>query len=276
MTFKAYTNPDFTIVQKLLYLLITFAFLGISILIISGVSKLITPSSRNRNGRVERNFEDKVQRLFEMIIAGASVMSFSCAYVVINHIYDLVEKGVATDLTGTEQMLINMWSDGKDFVLLLLICLSCVINTLLDSVIIPLKRISRDEKATMRMLGMFYVIIILIFLDNIGDPSEYSPVMMYYLGLMIGRFVYFDASFSGFIHNMKNVILNLPYLALILALTGSLCFLGFKLGYFLERNYYIVGIFYAHLFMLACIFVIHLIWSLTHIRKNSDPQDYED
>lgn len=214
--------------------------------------------------------------MFEMIIAGASVMSFSCAYVVINHIYDLVEKGVATDLTGTEQMLINMWSDGKDFVLLLLICLSCVINTLLDSVIIPLKRISRDEKATMRMLGMFYVIIILIFLDNIGDPSEYSPVMMYYLGLMIGRFVYFDASFSGFIHNMKNVILNLPYLALILALTGSLCFLGFKLGYFLERNYYIVGIFYAHLFMLACIFVIHLIWSLTHIRKNSDPQDYED
>ena len=90
MTFKAYTNPDFTIVQKLLYLLITFAFLGISILIISGVSKLITPSSRNRKGRVERNFEDKVQRLFEMIIAGASVMSFSCAYVVINHIYDLV------------------------------------------------------------------------------------------------------------------------------------------------------------------------------------------
>jgi ATP-binding cassette subfamily F protein uup len=78
------------------------------------------------------------------------------------------------------------------------------------------------------MLGMFYVIIILIYLNVIGDESEYSPVMMYYLGLMIGRFVYFDASFSDFIDALKNLFGNLLLLILGLALTGGLSYFGFE------------------------------------------------
>ncbi|MBR3735571.1 MAG: hypothetical protein IKN07_06795, partial [Lachnospiraceae bacterium] len=144
-----------------------------------------------------------------------------------------------------------------DFVLLLLICLSCVINSLLDKIFIPLKRISREEKACIRMLAMFYVIIILAGLNSVGDESEYNPVMIYYLGLMIGRFVYFDASFIDFIHALVDMFKNIYLLIMGLLLTGLLTHFGFEAGYLLERNYYIVGIFYTHLFLLVVIFLLN-------------------
>ena len=144
-----------------------------------------------------------------------------------------------------------------DFILLLLICLSCVINTILDKFIIPLKEIDKDEKASIRLLAMFYVIIILVWLNHIGDESEYSPVMMYYLGLMVGRFIYFDASFVDFWNAIKGAFKNILILILAITALGILCYLGFSLNFLLERNYYIVGVLYTDIFLLASVFIIH-------------------
>ena len=269
MTIEAYLNPDFTIIRKTIFGLITFAAVGISLLFIYGVTLLVDRKKRSRyeddpyeEGTLQDAFVDKAQRFFEMMIAGTSVLSFSCAYVILNHVNALAQSGAMGSLTGYEKTFFDLWAEGKDFMLLLLILISCIINTLLDSVIIPLKRITRQEKATMRMLAMFFVIILLLYLNYIGDESQYSPVMMYYFGLMVGRFVYFDASFGDFIAALRNMFFNLPYMLLNLALTGGLSFLGFTLGYFLERNYFIMGVFYTHIFMLISIFLIHLIWMI--------------
>lgn len=263
MSVSKYLNPDFTLGKKLIFLLLTFVLIGISLSLIYA-SVLLTdkkcPSEGSRRSRIYRGFVDKSQRFFEMIIAGTSVLSFSCSYVIINHLCDLINSGAAGRLTSTEQMLFDAWTEGKDFVLLLLICLSCVINTILDTFILPLKKITREEKATIRMLAMFYVIIILMYLNYIGDESQYSPVMMYYFGLMVGRFVYFDASFKDFLNALRNMFFNLPYLLVTLLLIGALCLFGFNMGYLLERNYYIMGVFYTHLFILICIFIIHICW----------------
>ncbi|SFC21849.1 hypothetical protein [Butyrivibrio sp. YAB3001] len=265
MTIKAYLNPDFTLGKKLIFFLVCFIGIAISLGLIYLVA--ITVLQRDISGQrkklaLNNAFVNKVQRFFEMLIAGTSVLSFSCAYVIINHVNHLVQTGVATNLTSREKMLVELWAEGKDFVLLLLICLSCVINTILDMIIIPLKKITKEEKATIRMLAMFYVIILLMYLNRIGDESEYSPVMMYYFGLMIGRFVYFDASFKDFLIALKNMFFNLPYLILSLSLTGLLCYFGFYMKFLLERNYFIVGIFYTHLFLLAGIFLIHIVWMI--------------
>ncbi|MCR5670880.1 MAG: hypothetical protein K6G10_07745 [Butyrivibrio sp.] len=270
MTIEAYLNPDFTFFKKIIFFLVTLAGMGIGLLLIFFVAQFFVEKDLPKRARqlaLESAFEDKAQRFFEMIIAGTSVMSFSCAYVIINHVYSLVQSGVAGALTPAEQNLVNLWTDSKDFVLLFLICLSCVINTFLDSLLIPLTKLSKEERATMRMLAMFYVIILLMYLNLIGDESQYSPVMMYYFGLMVGRFVYFDASFKDFLGALKNMFFNLPYMLLSLILTGLLCMFGFGMGFLLERNYYIVGIFYTHLFMLLCIFAVHLIWMIKHCKK---------
>ncbi len=244
MTIDAYINPDFGWPERIVFFIA--AFLGVAICVI-----LITAAAKVTSGDTPfyERAHNRVQRFYELIISGVSVMSFACSYVILNHIYSLTE-GQSTTFT-------YMWENWKDFILLLLICLSCVINTLLDKFIIPLKLISKEEKASVRMLSMFYVIIILIYLNTIGDESEYSPVMMYYLGLMIGRFVYFDASFADFIDALKNLFGNLLLLILGLALTWALSSYGFNAGFLLERNYFIVGIFYSLIFMLIAVFIIH-------------------
>jgi len=274
MSVEAYTNPDFGWHEKLIFLLVTFLGLAFCVMIIAGATKLSVTLSKKEEKEKRLSFYEKthnrVQRFYEMIIAGTSVMSFSCSYVIINHIYDLVQAR-GTD-SETLLSLVAIWESSRDFVLLLLICLSCVLNTILDKLIIPLKKASKEEKASVRMLAMFYVIIILIWLNNIGDSSEYSPVMIYYLGLMVGRFVYFDASFKDFLNALKNLFHNLYLLILGLALSGALCGYGFGKEYFLERNYYIVGAFYAHLFLLIGVFVLHHSHILHLFVRNPEPK----
>ena len=245
-------NPDFTWPKKLLFFAV--ALLGVLLcnLLIYGWSRL--RGAGKKSSKTPEGYISRLQRFYELVISATSVMSFACAYVIMNHVYSLYE---GTTDSGGMGVFLNIWGNWKDFALLFLICLSCVINTLLDKLLIPLKGISREQIAVIRMLGMFYAIIVIMVLDIIGDVSEYSPVMMYYLGLMVGRFVYFDATFKDFLKAMKNMFFSAPVLILGLALSGGLCYLGFKVGFFLEENYFIVGVFCTHLFLLVSVFVLH-------------------
>ena len=281
MTVDAYINPDFTASEKLTFFGMAFLGVVLCVFIILGGVRIGTATlhkDERRRAIYERS-HNRVQRFYEMIISATSVMSFSCAYVIINHIYSVLQGEVGSAEYERFSTFISIWEGWKDFVLLLLICLSCVLNTILDKLIVPLRKINKEEKATVRMLGMFYVILILLYLNIIGDESEYSPVMLYYLGLMVGRFVYFDASFGDFITAIRNVVKNLYLLLLGLLLTGILCYFGFERGYLLERNYYLIGAFYTHLFMLAAVFVLrhsHILSLLVRKPKRYSEEEYEE
>ncbi len=255
MTIQAYTNPDFTWSKKLIFFMVALLAILFGNLLIYAWNLILEPGKdRNSIERRQDSYFHMSEYFYELIISATSVMSFACAYVVFNHIFSLCSTSSHGGWIGR---FVYAWANWKDFILLLMICLSCVLNTVLDKLIIPIKGLARDQIASVRMLGMFYAIIVLLVLNVIGDESEYSPVMMYYLGLMVGRFVYFDASFMDFLAAMKNMVMKSPLLVLGLSISGGLCFLGFKLGYLLERNYYIVGVFYTHLFLLAAVFVLY-------------------
>ncbi len=278
MTIESYINPEFDWTKKLIFFLLAVGGILLCDMLVIWRAKSVA----NRQGVSERKAfffdraENRVQCFYEMMISGTSVLFFSCAYVVCNHLFSLIE-GDPYSLSGGLAFFYKVWGEGKDFVLLFLICMSCLLNTFLDRVIIPLKTINKEERASIRLLAMFYVILILVVLNVIGDESEYGPVMMYYLGLMVGRFVYFDASFVDFLSAMKNAIMNLPMLLMGLALVAALSFFGFRMEYLLERNYFIVGVFYTHLFLLLAIFLIHLIrfWSLV-LRKPKKSRENPD
>ena len=99
MTVEAYINPDFGWTQKLIFLLMAMVGIIICILFIIGGVKISTSSMKKDIRRQEfyDRTHNRVQRFYEMIMAGTSVMSFSCAYVIINHIDRLVESGATTD-----------------------------------------------------------------------------------------------------------------------------------------------------------------------------------
>ena len=50
-------------------------------------------------------------------------------------------------------------------------------------------------------------------------------------------------------------------------ISGGLSFFGFSAGYLLERNYYIVGVFYTHVFLLIAVFALHHGRQIYHIIK---------
>ncbi|MCR5303308.1 MAG: hypothetical protein K6E33_01995 [Lachnospiraceae bacterium] len=273
MTVEAYMNPELTWVGVVTFICAIFLGIVFCMALILGAVRLFYSSYPEtvRKRLLYEKGHTYIEQFYEMIIAGTSVMSFSCAYVILNHIYSLMQEG---EVPGPVLSLVMAaWKDGRDFVLLFLICISCVLNSILDRVIIPLSHLNNERRGIIRMLAMFYVIIILMFLDWIGDEDAYNPVMMYYLGLMVGRFVYFDASFGDFVKALKNMFEKLPLLLLGLSLTGILCWYGFDSGFLLERNFYIVGAFYTHILMVAVIFVIHLSHILNLIIRK--PRGYE-
>ncbi len=275
MTIEAYINPDFTWPKKLIFFMVALLAITFGNILILLWNHILEPGKdQNSIERRQDSYYRMSEYFYELIISATSVMSFACAYVVFNHIFNLCSSSAHGGWLGR---FVYAWSNWKDFILLLMICLSCVMNTVLDKLIIPIKGLSRDQIASVRMLGMFYAIIVLLVLNVIGDESEYSPVMMYYLGLMVGRFVYFDASFMDFLAAMKNMIMKSPLLLLGLSISGGLCFLGFKLGYLLERNYYIVGVFYTHLFLLAAVFVLfHGRHIRLRLKGDNNEKDYSD
>lgn len=265
MTIEAYMNPDFTWPKKLIFFIVAVLAIVVGNLLILAWNKIAEPGKgKGADKRRKDNYYRMSEYFYELIISATSVMSFACAYVVLNHVYNLYHGSYQAGAMGT---FLYAWENWKDFVLLLMICLSCVLNSLLDKFIIPIKGLTRDQIASVRMLGMFYAIIVLVYLNVIGDESEYAPVMMYYLGLMVGRFVYFDASFMDFITAMKRTIVRTPLLVLGLAISGGLSFFGFSAGYLLERNYYIVGVFYTHVFLLIAVFALHHGRQIYHIIK---------
>ncbi len=266
MTIEAYMNPDFTLKKKCFFFALAMTGVLLCILVIIAIARTAaarTAAKEIAEGReVDRCYfvnevYRRVQLFYEMLISGTSVLSFSVGYVIANHLYSILIYRGHSATSGNYRHWIAAWEGGKDFILLLMICSSCVMNSILDRLIIPLKHTSKEQKASVRLLAMFYVIVILLCLNHVGSESEYSPVMMYYLGLMIGRFIYFDASFADFWTTIKNAAANAYLLVLGLMLTGSLCVIGFRLEYLLPRNYYIVGVFYTHMFMLGAIFLLH-------------------
>ena len=271
MTFDRYINPDFTIIQQLIFLGIAAGGILVSIILIALGTKftVLGVDPDERRVAYAKKGKENVQLLYEMVITGTCAIFFATAYVVCNHISDEISH---------KTTFYSLWANNKDYMLLGFICASCVVNTIIDSIFIPLRRISKDQKASIRILGMFYAIAILALLSygGLGDKPIYETIIMYYPGLVVGRFVYFDASFVDFIKSMWGAIKHLPLLIIGLALSIGMSVAGFRLHYLLDRNFVIVGVLYSHIFLLIAIFIINLFRISNLFFRGEDEEDEDD
>ena len=205
------------------------------------------------------------QRFDEMIFSATSILSFLAAYYLI-------------DRFALDPDFRIFWDRWCDFILLGMIVFSCIVNNYFDVMLIPLKKITRDEKASVRLVGMFYIMVIFLYIKFVYENDNYDGFIMYFLGLIIGRFVYFDASFRGSIQTIKDGAKNLPFLIMGLVYTAFMCNYGFNTDYLLVSNGVLVSTFIAHLFMVVAIFVVHhshLIYLFARKPKEL-PHVYED
>lgn len=246
MTFNEYMAHYFDGRKMLMFLALALAFSIICvfyILFIVVVSARFVPKEERKQFYYEKA-NNTIQRFYEMVFSGASILSFLAVYYLI-------------DRFSPEGDFRDFWDKYKDMILLLMICLSIVFNNILDRIIIPLRKLSRQERGSVRLLGMLYVILIFFYIKFIYENDNYDGFIMYFLGLMIGRFIYFDASFRDGIQTMLESLKNFPLLILGLAYTGFMAYTGFTSGYLLVGNGVLVSTFIAHIFMIVAIFVIH-------------------
>ena len=246
MTFAEYWAHYTDVKKMLMFLALSLAFSVICvfyIILIVTVQARFVPRNERKHFYYERA-NDTIQRFYEMVFSGASILSFLALYYLI-------------DRFSPQCDFRDFWDDYKDFLLLFMICFSIIFNNLLDWVIIPLRKLSPSERGSVRLLGMLYVILIFLYIKFIYENDNYDGFIMYFLGLMIGRFIYFDASFRDGISTMLESLKNFPLLILGLAYTGFMAYTGFTSDYLLVSNGVLVSTFIAHIFMIVAIFIVH-------------------
>ena len=246
MTFAEYWAHYTDVKKMLMFLALSLAFSVICvfyIIMIVTVQARFVPRGERRHFYYERA-NNTIQRFYEMVFSGASILSFLALYYLI-------------DRFSPQGDFREFWDNYKDFLLLFMICFSIIFNNLLDRIIIPLKKLSRSERGSVRLLGMVYVILIFLYIKFIYENNNYDGFIMYFLGLMIGRFIYFDASFREGISTILESLKNFPLLILGLAYTGFMAYTGFTSDYLLVSNGVLVSTFIAHIFMIVAIFIVH-------------------
>lgn len=246
MTFNDYLDHYLVAKNMLLFFALALISVIVCIVLIVIFDRIITlgvPASRRKN-IFNTTLINTVQRFYGIVFSGSSILSFLSVYYLLDKF--LVNPGYRA-----------FWDSKKDLLLLVMIVISIVLNNLFDHFIVPLKNINNEERGALRVAGMIYVILIFVYIKYIYENPNYDGFIMYFIGLMVGRFIYFDASFKDFLNVMKGALRQIPVMILGLAYTGCMCYFGFKYDYLLKSNGVLVSTFFAHLFMIVAIFIVH-------------------
>lgn len=246
MTFDDYLEHYLAWKDMLYFFGLALVGVILSVLIIALYDKLITlrVPEKHRAREYNNSLLNTVQRFYGIVMSGASILSFLSLYYLLDRF--LTDPGYR-----------KFWDSNKDFLLLLMIVISIILNNIFDHFIIPLKKVKPEERSALRLVGMVYIILIFFYIKFIYENNNYDRFIMYFLGLMVGRFIYFDVSFKDTLKTLKNAIMQLPIMLLGLGYTALMCYFGFKYKYLLKSNGVLVSTFFSHIFMIAAIFVVY-------------------
>jgi len=194
---------------------------------------------------VRNTFSRWTQSFYELIFSANSILFFMAVYYLIDRFFNV-------------QPYKSYIEKYDDFLLLLLIILSCILTTFLDKALIKLDLISTENRGPIRFMGMIYMAIIFWYIKVIYENDNYDRFIAYFLGLMIGRFAYFDASFKDFWHTVSTGFKYIPLLILALGCTAVLSYYGFmKSEYLIKHIGVVTNVYIEHIFLCLAIFIVH-------------------
>ena len=255
MSYAEYAKHYFKMPDCILFLLLTMVLLAVVYVIFYVFANKVFDGEL----KIQHEFFSLSERFYELIFSGCSIIGFMAVYYLINR---FVTAGAFYDF----------WSDYKDYLLLVFMIISILLNTFLDHWLVRLKRLDKSEMASIRLTGMLYMIIIFCYIKFIYEDNNYDMFITYFLTLMIGRFVYFDASFKDFIECMKQAAKNIPIMLMALAFLGILCLRGYSTDYLLKHNGVITNIFFCHLYIVVAISVLHFAVDIILNNRNKKNQ----
>lgn len=235
----------------------------------------LTATAHGRSKGISGSTCRIIESFYELVFSSTSILFFLAAYYLIDRFL--------TDPTYRVP-----WDKYSDVILMAFIFMSIFLNLFFDKVLVRLRWITSDDKASIRLVSTIYMVLIFLYIRFIYDDLNYNELIVYFLGLVIGRFVYFDFTWPDFCKTMKGVGRNLPMLFLMLIYSGLMCFVGFKSKFLLTSNGVIVSILIAHVFMDLSIMIAHIfLHSLAEkpqkaikpapVKRHTNPSDpYDD
>ena len=122
-----------------------------------------------------------------------------------------------------------------------------------------------EQKASVRLISVFYIVLILLYIRFIYEDTNYDGLILYFLTLTVGRFLYFDFTVKSFLETMRGVLGKSTASCHHERLPGFVCWYGFHVGFLLKSNGVILSTFLAHLFMDCSIFLLHKTGILKHV-----------
>ena len=250
MSYSDYVAHYFQLPQCLIFLALAGA-------ILLGVYIIFYVYAKHTNGKPAAYAQEVYslcERYYEVIFSGGSIIGFMAAYYLI---YRFLPAG---DLRV-------FWEKYSDYLLLVLMIISILLNTFFDHVLVRLKHLDKDAMASIRLTAMVYMILIFCYIKFIYEDDNYDRFIAYFLTLMIGRFVYFDASFKDFLQCLKRAVANIPIMIMALTNLGIMCAYGYSTKYLLKHNGVITNIFFTHLYMILAIFILRFIPYKVMVKK---------
>lgn len=182
-----------------------------------------------------------VESFYEMVFSSTSVLIFLSLYYVLDERIPQVSF---------------YWNKYQDILLMAFLICSVFLTFWFDRIFVHLKTISSEQKASVRLISAFYIILILLYIKFIYNDSNYDSLIFYFIMLAIGRFVYFDSTLDSIKESFASIKNYIPLLILMGAYSGFICWYGFSSDFLLKSNGVIISTLLAHLFMDASIFVL--------------------
>ena len=233
-------------------------FFLISFLCLAGVLAVILVAARAQTGyhgrkdavnmdtrtlkAVRKTHFSLIESFYEMVFSSTAVLLFLSAYYLLDEYWSPLSQ---------------YWYKYRDILLLVFILLSVLVTSWFDVALVRLTHIKSEQKACIRLLSSFYIILILLYIKVIYQDDNYDTLIQYFLLLAAGRFLYFDFTWDWFKETVAGLWRNLPLLGLMAGYSAIVCWYGFKVDFLLKSNGVIVSTLIAHLFMDLCIFVMH-------------------
>lgn len=246
-----YIEHYFNLKNAGLFLLVSFIGLFAVLAVILIYAKL-TRASHNKDEDQQMIVSDMkaerkkpvavIESFYELIFSSTSILLFLGLYYVID---------------ARMPELSEFWKTWQDLILLLFIVLSVFLTNWFDIILVKLTHIEEKQKASLRLVSTLYIILILFYIRFIYQDTNYNQLIIYFISLAVGRFIYFDFTWKEFKTMVSGVGHNLPLLILLVAYSGLMCWVGFKSDFLLTSNGVIISILIAHLFMDLSIVVLH-------------------
>lgn len=172
------------------------------------------------------------QAVFEVLVANTCIIVMMCIY------YWITEK-------------IHFMSKFFNILMLILIVVAVIANNLIDNKL-EQDMLGKSDKATIRLISSLSITIIFAYIKFEFGTSQYDELIMCYVGLALGRFIYFDTTWEQLKTSFQSFFKYIIPLVIAMVFTYIVSFYGFKYEVITSTNI-LVSLVCIHFCMIFCI-----------------------